>query len=247
MPPEAKAGDFGSRLRQARERRGVGLREIANDTKISMAALEALERNDLSKLPGGIFSRAFVRSYASRIGLDPEETVDEFLRQFPHDSVRVGHASSKRLDDPEKFESDRRTATAVLTLLGISVPVAGLMIYFGSSAGREAPAPGVAAAPAAEARPAPAAIAPLRIGLTVSRDTTVWVTADDQPATPTPLVAGAPPRTFEVRQALVLNLDDAGALSWSVDGVAGQPLGADGAVATLRLTPANYREHLSVR
>ena len=40
------------------------LRQIAGATKISIGVLEALERNDISRLPGGIFSRAFVRSYA---------------------------------------------------------------------------------------------------------------------------------------------------------------------------------------
>ena len=56
--------DFGGKLRQAREARGISFRQIAASTKISVAALEALERNDVSKLPGGIFSRSFVRSYA---------------------------------------------------------------------------------------------------------------------------------------------------------------------------------------
>ena len=74
--------DFGAKLRGARERRGVSLRQIAETTKISVAALEALERNDPSRLPGGIFSRAFVRSYAAEVGLDPEATVREFLERF---------------------------------------------------------------------------------------------------------------------------------------------------------------------
>jgi len=55
--PDRKSGDFGSRLRDARERKGVSLREIANATKISVRVLEALEKNDVSHLPGGIFSR----------------------------------------------------------------------------------------------------------------------------------------------------------------------------------------------
>ena len=58
---DRRIGDFGSKLREARERKGVSLREIANATKISVRALEALERNDISHLPGGIFSRC---SYA---------------------------------------------------------------------------------------------------------------------------------------------------------------------------------------
>src|SRR4051794_39535358 len=60
--------DFGGTLRAARERRGLSLRQIATATKISMLTLEALERNDLARLPGGIFSRAFVRAYALEVG-----------------------------------------------------------------------------------------------------------------------------------------------------------------------------------
>ena len=74
--------DFGAKLREARERRGVSLRDIAAHTKFSIASLEALERNDTSRLPGGIFARAFVRSYAVEVGLDPEATVREFVERF---------------------------------------------------------------------------------------------------------------------------------------------------------------------
>jgi len=48
----------------------MSLRQIATSTKISMGVLEALERDDFSHLPGGIFSRAFVRAYATEVGLD---------------------------------------------------------------------------------------------------------------------------------------------------------------------------------
>ena len=91
--------DFGGKLRLARERRGISLRQIAASTKISVAALEALERNDISKLPGGIFSRAFVRSYAVEVGLDPDDTVREFLDRFqgePAPSRRGRRADSRR-------------------------------------------------------------------------------------------------------------------------------------------------------
>ena len=85
--PNSSGADFGSRMRHTREQRGVSLRQIAQTTKLSVSALEALERNDISRLPGGIFSRAFVRSYAAEIGADPEATVRDFLTQFPHESV----------------------------------------------------------------------------------------------------------------------------------------------------------------
>jgi cytoskeletal protein RodZ len=81
--------DFGAQLREARERKGISLRQIAAATKISVAALEALERNDISRLPGGIFSRAFVRSYAIEVGLDPDETVKKFVAHFSGEPAPV--------------------------------------------------------------------------------------------------------------------------------------------------------------
>ena len=78
--------DFGIKMRRLREERGVSLRQIADVTRISVSVLEALERNDISRLPGGIYGRAFVRSYAIEVGLDPEQSVRDFLSQFPQDS-----------------------------------------------------------------------------------------------------------------------------------------------------------------
>src|SRR5439155_13215271 len=110
MSADRSPGNFGSKLREARERRGVSLRQIANATKISVAVLEALERNDISKLPGGIFGRAFVRSYAVEVGLDPEATIQVFIAQFPNDSVTAGHPTSGQVEDNIAVESDRQTA-----------------------------------------------------------------------------------------------------------------------------------------
>jgi len=74
---------FGARLRMQRERKGIGLDAIAQSTKISLGLFEALERDDASRWPSGLFRRAFIRAYANAIGLDPESTVSEFLRHFP--------------------------------------------------------------------------------------------------------------------------------------------------------------------
>jgi cytoskeleton protein RodZ len=91
MASEKQQIDFGAKLRTSRERSGLSLRVIADTTRISIRALEALERNDIAHLPGGIFSRGFVRAYAQQVGLDPEETIAEFITRFPHETVTQGH------------------------------------------------------------------------------------------------------------------------------------------------------------
>jgi transcriptional regulator with XRE-family HTH domain len=82
---------LGERLRRERERRHIDLRSIAENTKISLSLLQALERDDASRWPSGIFRRSFVRAYAQAIGVDPDATAREFLERFPdpHDPERV--------------------------------------------------------------------------------------------------------------------------------------------------------------
>jgi cytoskeletal protein RodZ len=126
-PIKAFEGDFGSRMRQVREQRGVSLREIAEATKISVSALEALERNDISRLPGGIFSRGFVRSYAAQIGADPEQSVREFMSQFPQDSVTAG--SPHMIVDDGSAER-RRLDLRALIILCTLVLVAAAIIFW---------------------------------------------------------------------------------------------------------------------
>jgi transcriptional regulator with XRE-family HTH domain len=74
---------FGARMRQQREAQGVSLARIAEDTKIKLSLLEALERDEVSHWPTGIFRRAYLRAYAQAIGLDPEAVLREFLELYP--------------------------------------------------------------------------------------------------------------------------------------------------------------------
>jgi transcriptional regulator with XRE-family HTH domain len=73
---------FGPRLRRERERRRISLQEVAEATKVSADLWEAMEQNDFSRWPAGIFARAFVRDYARVLGLDADAVVDEFCRHF---------------------------------------------------------------------------------------------------------------------------------------------------------------------
>ena len=154
MSAERVTGDLGRKLREARERRGVSLRQIADRTKIAVSVLEGLERNDISRLPGGIFGRAFVRSFATEIGLDPEATIQEFIVQFPQDSVTVGHPPSQQIVDNEALESDRRMASTVLRLIGLAVPIAAAVVYLSmAERGTESAAAGQSVPAASRDRP----------------------------------------------------------------------------------------------
>ena len=244
MPSERPSGNLGKKLREAREHRGVSLRQIADSTKIAVGILDALERNDISRLPGGIFGRAFVRSFASEVGLDPEATIQEFIAQFPQESVTVGHPPSERTGDDEALESDRRVASTFLRLIALSIPIAAVVMYF-STAGRRVPVALEQAATAADVRSI--AEAPDGLGFTVavavSRPCWISATVDDDKQAEWMLQAGDR-RTFHVRRELVLTTRDAGAVEMMVNGVVAKPLGRSGEAVTARLSPANFRQYL---
>ncbi len=91
---------FGARLRERREQQQVALSTIAEQTKIKVTLLEALERDDVSHWPSGIFRRAFIRAYAEAIGLEPDIIVREFLDLYPDpiEIVDTLHAAASTAD-----------------------------------------------------------------------------------------------------------------------------------------------------
>ncbi|MEZ5290346.1 MAG: helix-turn-helix domain-containing protein [Vicinamibacterales bacterium] len=92
--------DFGSALRLAREQAGRSIRDVADATKLGARTLEALERNQVERLPPGIFRRAVVRAYAKEVGLDPEAVLRAFLERHPDDLPPPGRPVGPVADLP---------------------------------------------------------------------------------------------------------------------------------------------------
>jgi transcriptional regulator with XRE-family HTH domain len=99
---------FGPNLRRIRIQRGISLDTIARETKVPVDLWDALEHNDLSRWPTGLFARSYIREYARLLDLDPETTVDEFCRWFPHGdrrALRIVREQAQIVGHP--FEGDR--------------------------------------------------------------------------------------------------------------------------------------------
>lgn len=69
---------FGDRLREAREARGVSVRAVATSTRITERYLHALERSDLEALPGGVFDKGYIKSYAQFLDIDPKPLLESY-------------------------------------------------------------------------------------------------------------------------------------------------------------------------
>lgn len=257
--------DFGGKLRGARERRGISLRQIAATTKISVPALEALERNDISRLPGGIFSRALVRSYAVEVGLDPETTVQEFLLRFqatpgvdapPRAEV---HTAGQEVDDQKRYAA----RVFLLALAGMLLvgAVVGIVVYQmrpvdPANDGVVLETPAVSP---------PATDAPQTVGTssgTAAGDVSAAATSGEvrlelHPTAPcwatvvvdgkrvlSRLIAAGERETVVVSRTAVLTVGDAGACAFSLNGRPARPLGKSGQVRTARISPQTMDEYL---
>lgn len=119
---------LGAYLRRERERRGLALRTISESTKVSLALLEGLEADDISRWPGGIFRRAFVRSYAECVGLDPDDAVRRFERQHQPPEPEIA------ADGPQAIAGPAQHADRVLATRAASTPASSRARLLGTAA-----------------------------------------------------------------------------------------------------------------
>jgi cytoskeleton protein RodZ len=109
------AASFGEQLRLAREARGISLREISEQTRISMRYLEAIEANDFKRLPGGIFNRSFIKAYARYIGYDEKEAVEAYTRTM-REQGDISEETSNLPHKPHVYTDGNSTRSPLVTL-----------------------------------------------------------------------------------------------------------------------------------
>ena len=110
------AATIGERLRFAREERGIPLREISDQTRISVHFLEAIETNDYKRLPGGIFNRSFVKAYARYVGYDEKEAVEAYTR-YVRDQGDNSEDSAPALYNSKVYTDAPATRSPILTVV----------------------------------------------------------------------------------------------------------------------------------
>src|SRR5215813_14378867 len=96
---------LGEKLRQAREERGISISEVAEQTRISPLYLKSIEKDDYKPLPGGIFNKGFVRSYARYIGFDEDEALADYAQLMAE--TDLSDENDLRSHRPEVLTDDR--------------------------------------------------------------------------------------------------------------------------------------------
>ncbi|MEQ1603647.1 MAG: helix-turn-helix domain-containing protein [Pyrinomonadaceae bacterium] len=210
---------LGEKLREAREERGFTIADVAEQTRISSLYLESIENDDYRILPGGIFNKGFVKSYAKFVGISEAEALSDY-------SALISESSTAESDDnlkvyrPEVLTDDRSGSSMlpqiILAAVILGIMTAGILFlvnYLRQPADAlvanvTAPAtPGNSAEPTPEATPASTGapeMASLKVEFkAISAAVALMATTDGKTAANT-LAPGASV-TFEPKESLKLS------------------------------------------
>ncbi|EOB3523814.1 RodZ domain-containing protein [Enterococcus faecalis] len=130
--------NIGETLKEARLQKNISIDELQQMTKIQKRYLEIIEQNDFESLPGTFYVRAFIRQYASAVGLDGNQLVDIYdgkepaIVEEPKPVYEELEGSRKQLHDEEKQSSWllRNLPAIAFSLIGLAIAVVVLYIMW---------------------------------------------------------------------------------------------------------------------
>ena len=264
---------------------GLTLEQIAVETRIGTRFLEAIETEQFHLLPGGIFSRGFVRSYAERLKLDPDQAVADFERQSSYREPALMEGLRVSAPVPEKkHRSLYPVAIGALVLLIIVFYIATResprSVSAGQPAARAATPPVTASAPtpAPPAAPTPSPVVPespapaqsipapttapptanptpavaqaapepakqaLSIVLSAHDETWLKVASDGTTVNAGEILKAGTTRRYTAQSTIALTVGNAGGVDVQVNDHALRPLGKNGQVRSITITPENLKD-----
>jgi cytoskeleton protein RodZ len=231
---------LGEKLRQAREDKGLTLSDVAEQTRISSLYLESIENDDYKILPGGIFNKGFVKSYAKFVGINEQEALMDYQAVLAR-SEGVAADSDQKVYRPEVLTDDRSgsmlpTILVAFLVLGLmTVGILYLVSYLrapSSTIAANTTKPAVNTANEAQVIPTPDApagsvpdISSVKIDFrTVGQPVSLTATIDGNKL-PETIVQADSTRTFEPKRSLSLRYSKslASAVQLSINGKAITP------------------------
>jgi cytoskeleton protein RodZ len=264
----------GERLRRARLDAGKTLDQVATETKIQLWILEAIERDDFSRIPGGVFIRGYLTAVARAVGLNPSEVLMAYSPELvprpappppvspPPDPnevtrtplwqyavivamvlgavvlwqkmTRTSHDIAAAPTSPASVSAPPTTVPS--PALPPGPPPATQTAESGATATTGATAPITPAEPH-EVDPAVATTAPLIVQVHANEE--VWIEADaDGERKAYQLFEQGQELHLEGQKEIRLLVGDAAAVSYTINGKPGRPLGGNGVVRQFVVSPA---------
>jgi len=252
--------DIGGELRAARRTHKRSIEQIARATKISPAVLRALENNAFDRVPGGLFTRGFLRAYAREVSLDPEALVERYRTEFegasaqPQEAARAAAQHEIDVDELQPATGESSPGQ-IIQICVIVIVVAAYFAWLRPS--KPAVRPPVAATQAAVVPSPVSAPAPAPVGTSGQSDTKrpmdvelradgpCWVSAsvDDTPVFARLMNAGEREH-LTVTERLALRVGDPSTFGFSIDGVPGRSLGRAGQAVSVKIDRENVGSFL---
>ncbi|MBP3951971.1 helix-turn-helix domain-containing protein [Bacillus sp. YZJH907-2] len=125
--------ELGQHLKEAREQKDISLDDLQQTTKIQKRYLIAIEEGRFDSLPGLFYARAFIKTYAEAIGLDPEPLFDQFRGELPNpqrESVQLPSRTERARVAPKAPRKRPKGSPFVSTLLAIVfIAIIVIVIY----------------------------------------------------------------------------------------------------------------------
>lgn len=188
---------LGEELRRLREEKGFSFREVSDATHIGSRFLQAIESDNYSILPGGIFNRGFVRSYARYVGLDEEQAMVLYNQQLEAQGGETPRTTAPSWDGIEEEASSPwgTIALIVIILLLVSAGIYSAYRYFNGEAATSQIV-GTTPVPSASVALSPSPTAASSESSSPSPSPTTESSLAPSPSTtPTTVVSPAPPLT----------------------------------------------------
>ena len=117
---------LGEKLRQAREERGASISDVAEQTRISALYLSCIENDDFRTLPGGIFNKGFVKSFAKAVGVDEHEALQDYAHLVVSQGMQIN--DEPRTYRPEVLTDANNSASNLPTLIVAGVILAAMTV-----------------------------------------------------------------------------------------------------------------------
>ena len=239
--------NFGASFKNARESEGISLEEIAAETRICTRFLTAIENEEFHLLPGGIFNRGFVRAYAEKLGLDPDQAVADY-------SLLTGVRQPSEAFEAERVAPSKHghlyliPAGALIMLIAMFYLLTRQSSQNAQTANPLQPAISSRAAQTTSAALDPEAVPPRVEGLTIEMQTRdpAWikVKADGDTVNRGETLQPGMTRKFTAQTSIQVIVGNAGGLMLKINDQLAKPVGKSGQVREFTITSDNLKDFI---
>ncbi len=243
---------IGQELKRERELRSISLKEIADQTKINMRFLRALEEDRLDMMPEKFFTRGIIRSYAKYLGLDEQSILNTYLESLQ--AQEEGQEEKKERIEEE--EAPRKKNFLLIAVLILVFTVTLIIVLYFILQNRET-SPSLPSQKPQLQVPKKTAVSPpitqdetekkqdeLILDITVQQETWMEIYADGE-LQYSGIKSPGTHLEFKALEGFLLHFGNAGGIVYSINGKEGKKLGDTGAVVKdILINLDNFHEFL---